>query len=474
MASWMKARQTKYTAYASVYLLVIVAILSAANFLANRYDKSYDSTANKQFSLSDQTTKVVKNLKNDVTVSYFDETTKFPQGRDLLDRYSALSPKLKVEYVDPVKKPQLARAAGVREMGTVVVSSGTRKEEAKALTEEDVTGALVRAVKSGPRTACFLSGSGEHSTDDTGNNGFSTLKEALEHNNYKTQTENLSKPAVQAPGQAPVIGQVAPANVEIPKNCTVLVVGGPKLAYSAAQVNAIKTYVEGGGRALIMLDTPLRIGQQEGVQNPDLVKLLADWGVTANNDLALDLSGLGRFLDLGPEVAIIAAYENQPIVRDFKELLTAIPLSRTFKIAGTAKTTVDKLLATTENSIAIDNAVGKIDPTKGVKGPLVLAAAGSYNTGSPSNPGRFVVYGSSIWAVNSLLGSGAVQNRDLALNTFNWLSSDEDLISIHPKEPEDRRLNITGDRMSLVFWWSVVLIPASMVGFGLMVWWRRR
>jgi ABC-type uncharacterized transport system involved in gliding motility auxiliary subunit len=105
---------------------------------------------------------------------------------------------------------------------------------------------------------------------------------------------------------------------------------------------------------------------------------------------------------------------------------------------------------------------------------LVLAAAGSYNTGNASNPGRFVVYGSSIWAVNSLLGSGAVQNRDLALNTFNWLSSDQDLISIHPKEPEDRRLNITGDRMSLVFWWSVVLIPASMVGFGMMVWWRRR
>jgi ABC-type uncharacterized transport system involved in gliding motility auxiliary subunit len=54
------------------------------------------------------------------------------------------------------------------------------------------------------------------------------------------------------------------------------------------------------------------------------VKLLADWGVTANNDLALDLSGLGRFLDLGPDVAILAAYENQPIVRDFKELLPAI------------------------------------------------------------------------------------------------------------------------------------------------------
>ena len=48
---WMKTRQTKYTAYVAVYIVVIVAVLAAANFLANRYDKSFDSTANKRFSL---------------------------------------------------------------------------------------------------------------------------------------------------------------------------------------------------------------------------------------------------------------------------------------------------------------------------------------------------------------------------------------------------------------------------------------
>ena len=89
-------------------------MLGVANFLANRYDKSYDATANKQFSLSDQTIKAVKGLKKDVTVTYFGETTQFPQARDLLGRYALLSPKLKVDYIDPVKKPQLARAAGVR------------------------------------------------------------------------------------------------------------------------------------------------------------------------------------------------------------------------------------------------------------------------------------------------------------------------------------------------------------------------
>src|SRR5436305_3949344 len=108
---WMSSRQTKFGAYALVYTVVILAVLAAINFLANRYTKSYDATSNKQFSLADQTKKVVGGLKNDITVNYFDKATQFPQARDLLDRYSALSPKLHVNYVDPDKKPQIAKAA---------------------------------------------------------------------------------------------------------------------------------------------------------------------------------------------------------------------------------------------------------------------------------------------------------------------------------------------------------------------------
>jgi len=472
---WMKARQTKYSAYVTVYILVILAVLGAANFLANRYTKSYDSTANKQFSLSDQTVKAVKGLKKDVTVTYFGETTQFPQARDVLDRYASLSPKLRVEYIDPVKKPQLARAAGVRTEGTTIVDAGAHKEEAKSLSEEEITGALIRSLKGGQRNACFLSGSGEHGLDDSGGNGFSALKEALERNNYKTRSVNLAQPAAAtAPGAAPTIGQVQQAKVEIPKDCTVLVAGGATLAYSPAEVAAIKAYIESGGRALFMLDTPLRIGPREGTENPDLVKLLAEWGVTADSDLAIDTSGIGGVFGLGPEVAMVTSYESQPIVRDFKEGLTAIPLSRTFKINSAGKVTLDKLLATSDNSFAATDVSGPVDPKKGTKGPLVLAATGSYNTGNPSDPGRFVVYGSSMWAANSFLGSRQIVNRDLALNTINWLTSDEDLISIRPKEPEDRRLNISGNRMNMVFLWSVVLLPLAVVGSGLMVWFRRR
>ena len=69
---WIKARQTKYGAYLFLYVLVIVAVLFAANWLAKDHNKSFDVTTNKRFTLSDQTKKVVGDLKKPLTVYYFD------------------------------------------------------------------------------------------------------------------------------------------------------------------------------------------------------------------------------------------------------------------------------------------------------------------------------------------------------------------------------------------------------------------
>src|ERR1039458_10800359 len=108
-SKWLKARQTKYWTYAGTYIVVILAVLAAVNFLANRYDKSYDSTANKQFSLSDQTLKVVKGLKRDLHATYFGETGSFPNARDVLERYAALSPKFHVRSEEHTSELQSLR-----------------------------------------------------------------------------------------------------------------------------------------------------------------------------------------------------------------------------------------------------------------------------------------------------------------------------------------------------------------------------
>ena len=454
---WIKARQTRYSAYVLLYTLVVIGVLGAVNFLANRHNKSLDTTANKRFSLSDQTEKVVKNLKQDVRITLFDQNSRFGPARDLLDRYGNLSAKLSVTYIDPYKKPQQARAAGVRTEGTVFVESGTKKEEARSLTEEEITGAIIRALKGGERTVCFVTGSGEHSLDESARRGYSGLKESLEKSTYKTRTISLlEKP-------------------EVPKECTILVVGGPRFDYVEPAVKAIRTYVEAGGDALLMVDPPLKFGREETAQNAALVKQIADWGVTLNKDLALDTSGVGQMFGLGPEVPLVTTYESHAIVREMKEIATAFPLTRSLDTKTADKVTTEKLFSTSGNSYATSNLSSnsiQIDPKKDKKGPLAVGAAGTYNTGQSGNQGRFVVVGSSEWCSNGFFRFNG--NRDLFLNIMNWLSSDEDLISIRPKEPEDRRLTLNKNQMSLVFYSSVIALPLFVLAAGISVWWRRR
>jgi ABC-type uncharacterized transport system involved in gliding motility auxiliary subunit len=426
------------------------------NFLGNRYDKSYDTTANKQFTLSDQTINIAKNLKQPITISYWDQPSKFQGARDLLGRYASLSPNIDVKYQDADKNRTQAIAQGVKTLGTIFVEVGNKREAAKSLSEEEITGAMVRALKGGDRTACFVLGSGEHSTEDSQPTGYSELSTLVNGNNYKTQTIKLLEKA------------------EIPKECSLVVVGGPRRDYIKPEVDALKAYVEGGGRAIFMLDPPLKFGREEIDENQALQNVLADWGVTMDKDLVLDTSGVGQIFGLGPEYSLISSYGSHAIVRAMKDVPTGFPIARSIQIKNGAKTTVEKLFETSDNSFATTNlASAQIKQSANdKKGPLILAAAGTYNSGGENGNGRFIVVGSSSWVANSFLRFNG--NRDLFLNMLNWLSSDEDLISIRPKEPTDRRLNVARRQIELMFYSSVVMIPLLIVAAGVGVWWRRR
>src|SRR5215467_361329 len=453
----LRARQSKYLLYLFAYLLVFVTILVVANLLADRYNKSYDSTSNQRYSLSPQTAKIVKGLKQTATISYFDQTTRFEQAKDQLDQYANLSPKVQVQYVDPDKKPELARAAGVKEYGIAVVQIGDRREEAKTLTEEAITGAFIRDLKTSTRTVCFVEGSGEHRIEDTERSGYSRFKELLGKESYEAKAANLVSKA------------------EVPNDCTVLVVGGPDADYRQPEVEAIKKYVEQGGRALILLDPPLKIGRSEISDNEALTGVLQGWGVTPQKDLILDLNPIGQLAGLGPQVALVTSYESHAIVNDMSRRATGFPLTRSLETKNGDKTTVTKLFSSSDSSLATAKlnspAIDPNDP-KNIKGPLPIAAAGTYSTGKENSQGRFVVIGSSEWAANGFLGFNG--NRDLALNTVNWLASDEDLISIRPKDRDDRRITLTSAQMYWIKITSQFLLPLLVIAGGVSVWWKRR
>jgi ABC-type uncharacterized transport system involved in gliding motility auxiliary subunit len=262
---------------------------------------------------------------------------------------------------------------------------------------------------------------------------------------------------------------------EVPADCTVVVVGGPTTDYAQPEIDGLRKLVEDGGRALFLLDPPLRVRGREIADNVPLNDLLTSWGVTPERNLVLDENPIGQLAGLGPEVPLVVTYENHPIVAPMKGTATGFPLTRALDAKATGKTTVDKLFNSSDGSFATTNlGPGEIsaDPKTSTRGPFTMAAAGSYNTGQPSKQGRFVVVGNSAWASNGFIRFNG--NRDLALNMMNWLASDEDLISIRPKAQDDRRITVSRAQMTLIRSVSQFMLPLIVIIAGIMVWWRRR
>src|SRR5205823_1387276 len=155
--------------------------------------------------------------------------------------------------------------------------------------------------------------------------GLSQFKDLLAKDNYDTKSIDLLQKA------------------EVPNDCTTIVVAGPTRNYEQPEVDAIKKYVEDGGRAFLMLDPPLKMGRSEIADNDALTSLLQSWGVTLDKDLILDLNPIGQIAGLGPQVALVTSYSSQPIVNEMKGTATGFPLARSMGIKNADKTTVQKL-----------------------------------------------------------------------------------------------------------------------------------
>ena len=125
------------------------------------------------------------------------------------------------------------------------------------------------------------------------------------------------------------------------------------------------------------------------------------------------------------------------------------------------------------------------EEAKGDKpGPVSLGSAVSTAAEKPSTPPsdkpdapkppetRIVAIGDSDFASNGWLGIPG--NRDLFMNSVNWLAQQENMISIRPRDPEDRRITVTAAQERNIFWLTVFIIPGLILLAGVRTWWVRR
>lgn len=474
IAKMFSRRQARYGTLAGVSVLVVLGILVAINYIGARQNKRWDLTAIQAYSLSDQSRNVLAKLDAPIQAMVFAKEADFQRYRDRMNEYEYQSnKKISTEYIDPDKKPAVAKQNQIQQYGTILFIYKDRSERVTSDTEQDITNGIVKVVTGQQKKVYFTQGHGEHDTASSERDGYNSIASALGAENY-----TVDKLVIAQTGS-------------VPDDAAVVVVAGPRTDFFPQEIDALKKYLDKAGKLLLAIDPP---------ETPDaqpltnLIALARDWGTELGNNVVVDASGMGRLIGTDASAPVVASYPSHPITERFN-FITAYPLARsaapvsggvnghtaqTFAETGArswAETDIKGLLASGE--VAPDEAKG--DKPGPISIATAVSAAGTdaaaalkpgETTDAPKPETRVVVIGDSDFPTNAVLGIQG--NRDLFLNTVGWLSQQENLISIRPRDPEDRRLTMTAAQQTNLRWLALLIVPGFIFGSGVYAWWRRR
>ncbi len=468
-------RQARLGTLTAVGTLIVLGILVAVNYLGAREDKRWDLTAAHQNTLSEQTQKVLSKLDAPLTMIVFARQTDFERYRQSLREYPYASKKVSIEYVDPDRNPDRAKQYQIQTYGTIALAYKGRTERVVSDAEQDVANGIIKIVTGEQKKIYFVQGHDERDTAATDQAGYSSIAAAVARDNYSVDKLNLAQ------------------HPDVPADASVVVVAGPKVDFMAPETDALRRYLAKGGKLLMMLDPPEKA---DSAPLTNLIALAHEWGISVDNDIVVDTSGMGQFFGTGPLVPLAAPpYPPFPITDRFR-LNTAFPLTRSITPAtgGVNGHNAQPFVQTSADSWATDAVralkTNKIELKQDTdkQGPITVAAAVSApvdqkaavepanqkpDGDKPKPETRVAVIGDSDFVANNYIGITR-GNPNLFTNTVNWLAQQENLISVRPREAEDRRVSMTSAQQRNLAWLSLFIIPAAVFGIGVYTWWRRR
>ena len=182
-------------------MLVVLGILVAINYIGARQNKRWDLTANKQFSLSDQSRNVLAKLDAPLQIMVFAQETEFPRYRDRLKEYEYASKKVTTEYIDPDKKPTLAKQNQIQQYGTIVFNYKGRTERVTTDTEQDITNGIIKVVSGQQQKVYFTQGHGEKDTASAERDGYNAIAAALGARELHASRSSCSPSRASVPGR---------------------------------------------------------------------------------------------------------------------------------------------------------------------------------------------------------------------------------------------------------------------------------
>lgn len=451
----MKRRRLIYGTNALVSVLSVCGILIILNYIFYKSDIRIDMTEGRLYTVSEHTVGVIENIDGDVEMIAFFKDVGIDRSefQDLIKEYTRRSGNIKVRFVNPDKEPGIAKKYDIKEYGTVVLIDGEQTIKLRLAdhisggilknAEEEITNALFKLNRVVHKTVYFLAGHGERDiNDDLEPEGLGSLNAALRDEGYEVKEFLLLR------------GDPMPAKD------SVLIVSAPKQALSLKEISDIKAYLDNGGKAIFLI---------EPRSGGELVSILRNYGFSIADDIIVDPSSK---LEGGGDIApIVAQYAHHDITEGFR-YATIFPYSRSIDVIEKDSTDAEVIADSGEYSWSESNFEmfdqGVAQQEEGdKKGPLGVAAV---SEGEDSS--RIAVFGSVDFVSNIFIDFSG--NRDLFLNTVNWVAGDENLISIRPRAEKEGKLTITKKQTNVIFFFTVVLIPAVIFFSGMGIWWKRR
>lgn len=432
----------------SIFVILLLALAGGIGWVTRDLKLQWDLTQGKRNTLSAAAADVLKQLKGPVNVTAY-ATSQDAEGdvRKMVQTFLAPFERGKsdfqVSFVDPRAEPQKAQAAGVRVNGELVVEYNNRSEHLTNLTEQELANLLLRLARSSERQVMWLDGHGEARLEGRTPQDMGDFGGQLSVKGFKTASLNLA---------------TAP---DVPENISVLIIAGPKVDLLPGEAARIRRWVEKGGNLLWLVGS----GSLRGLQ-----PLAEELGLSLGAGTVIDPNA--PRLRLPATFSLAARYGQHRITQD-STLTSVFPYARPVAPAEGSKWQFTPLVDVAQGGWletgSIDDEVA-FNRGRDTPGPVTIGAALEREVGNRKQ--RAVVIGSSMFLTNQY--AGLLGNLDLGINAVNWLSGDDDLITIQPRSRQDLTLEMSRAGLTLVGFGFLIILPLVFLAAGGIIWWRRR
>lgn len=465
-----------YGSYSFLLIALVVAVVILANVgvtaLENSLNLKIDMTQNRLYSISDQTRKVASELQQPVEVyTLFETGGEDDLTLELLNRYAALSDKIVLSNVDPVRNPgfvtQFNPDNDTISNGSIIVTNAdhTKYRVLQRSTlfsydsngnitmsniENKVTSAIMYLNNDNATNIFFLQGHGEPTLSQV-----SKLKNALEGENYNVTTINL---------------------LTEPEKITskdVLVVMAPQKDVDSNEREIIKTLMSKGGNLIFAFDPT--VGELENFNS-----LLELYGIERTSGVVMEADRNNYIVPYANY--LLPNYGEHEILDALKQngYPVAMPTAGELILPDAPVdryTTLTPLLTTSADSwLREDLSNSTMTKMEGEKeGPFTVGVLVERQEGDAEDTRvRMAIFNSvNFMTMNESLSSYA--NGDMVLNAMNWMTGTSNDFYIRGKTLASPILLLTSGAQ--LYTLIIILGPVLVLGvlaIGVVVYLRRR